>query len=430
MFGLAIALAAANSARAASGLVSSIEAQRAGLERAWFSQAELDRSQHRVGNVVLDGDSLFVLTTAGVLHAMDAETGRTNWVTRIGNPDYPSLGPTANDNYVALVNGARITVLDRHTGVEHLNRELGGGAGGGPALSKGYVYVPMFTGKVEAYALDDEEEDELVWYYASSGRVFQPATATPASVVWPTQKGFLYVANPEANGVRYRFESAGLVNSGPASADGKLMLSTSNGYVFALDELTGQQLWRYSTGSSLTSSPVAIGGTLYVASEAPALHAISLADGERKWRTGGIAELAGVSQSRVYGMTRQGELVTMDLESGVPLATLRTSPETTAVVNPVNDRIYLVSETGLVQCLHEIGAEQPFVHAGQAPAAEAPADQPADQTPAAEQPAQPAEQPEVVNPFGDDTADPFDAGPADDSNPFGGGEEVDNPFDF
>ncbi|MCO6047187.1 PQQ-binding-like beta-propeller repeat protein [Aeoliella sp. ICT_H6.2] len=426
LLGVAVASVLANQAVASSGLVSSIDAQRSGLQRAWFSQAQLDRSRHRVEHAVLDGDSLFVLTTAGVLHSMDAETGRTNWIARIGNPDYPSLGPAANDQYVALINGSTLTVLRRDNGVEHLSRELGGGAGGGPALTSEHVYAPLFSGKVEAYSLTDDED--LVWYYSSSGRVFQPATATPESVTWPTQRGFLYVANPEANGVRYRFETNGLVNSHPTSFDGRLFFTTSNGYAYALDEATGQQLWRYSTGSSVSQSPIVVNDKLFVVSDAPALHAASLATGERQWRTGGIDRIASVSESRVYGLNRQSDLVTMDLESGVPLGRLRTSAATTAVVNTANDRIYLISDTGLVQCLHEVGADQPFVHPGAAPA-DAPADQADAAAPAdADQPAEPAEQPaaqpEVVNPFG--------GGQDADDNPFGGGatDETENPFGF
>ncbi|WP_425396143.1 PQQ-binding-like beta-propeller repeat protein [Aeoliella sp.] len=435
LLGAAMVGASASPSLAGSGLVSNIEAQRSGLERAWFSQTQLDRSLHRVEHAVLDGDQLFVLTTAGVIHAMDAETGETHWITRIGNPNYPSLGPAANKKYVALVNGSTLTVLRRDTGVEHMSRRLGGGAGGGPALTETHVYAPLFSGKVEAYALEDE--DELTWYYASAGRVFQPATTTMQSVAWPTQRGYLYVANPEANGVRYRFETTGLVNSHPVSFDGNLFLTSTNGYAYALNEATGQQRWRYSTGSSVEHSPAVLAGKVFVTTQAPALHAVSAATGERQWLTGGINQLAGVSQSRVYGMNRLGDLVTMDLKSGVPLGSLRTSPETTAVVNAQTDRIYLISETGLVQCLHEIGADKPLIHTGEAFTEDQPAEAPAEEQPPAENPfgaEQPAgEQPPEDNPFGAPQPaedNPFGGGQEPAANPFGDPAAEENPFPF
>jgi outer membrane protein assembly factor BamB len=402
-------------------LVSTLQAERNGLVRAWFSHAEVDPTRHRVERAILDGDTLFVLTTAGVLHAMDAETGRTEWVARIGDPDYPSLGPSANENYVALVNGSTLTVLDRSNGLEVMSRELTGGVGGGPALSEKHAYVPMFTGKVEAYPLEDERG--RVWYYASTGRVFDSPMATSGSVVWPTDRGFLYVANPKANGVRYRFESSGQINAHPAAYEGMLYPTSSNGYLYAIQEQTGQQRWRYSTGGSISRSPVAIAGRLYVATEQPSLHCVSAESAQLHWQTPGISQLVGVSSSRVYGMDQLGNLIVLDSASGVPIGRLRTSPETHAVVNDQTDRLYLVSETGVVQCLHELGADEPLRHAESAPlepaATEEPDSPPSDEA-AERAPVEPATEPDVANPF--DTPAP--------ENPFGGDAPADNPFEF
>ncbi|WP_442483462.1 outer membrane protein assembly factor BamB family protein [Aeoliella sp. SH292] len=408
-----LALTLPTMALAKSGLVSNVEAERNGLTRAWFSQAELDPAQHRVERAVLSGGDVFVLTTAGVLHAMDAETGATRWVVRIGNPDHPSLGPAANALFVALVNGNTIHVLDRENGMEIMSRPLGGGAGGGPAISEEYVYVPLFSGKIEAFPIGDAKKS--VWYYASAGRSFRSATRTQDSVVWPTERGYLYVANPGGNGVRYRFETSGLVNSHPVSYNGLLLTSSSNGFVYGIDEMTGQQRWRYASGSGMHRSPVAIDGVAYIASEQPALHAIDAATGKGLWKTPGVWQLLGVGKTRAYGLTRMGDIMVLDTKSGVPLGSLRTSPETTAIVNPTTDRLYLVNETGLVQCLHEIGADAPLIHTAPAAPAEGDAAAPVEDGAEPAEPAQPAE----GNPFGE---------PADDASPFGG-EETEDPFD-
>src|SRR5690606_9006526 len=92
------------SARGVSDLVSSEQAQRFGLQRAWFSQVELNPGRTRVERTVLLGDELAVLTTAGVLHVLDADTGATRWVKRIGNPSYPSLGPASSEKHLAIIN--------------------------------------------------------------------------------------------------------------------------------------------------------------------------------------------------------------------------------------------------------------------------------------------------------------------------------------
>ena len=57
-----------------------------------------------------------IVTDAGVLQALDANTGKTNWVTQFGNPNYPSVGPDANDKFVAVINGSTLYLLDRASG--------------------------------------------------------------------------------------------------------------------------------------------------------------------------------------------------------------------------------------------------------------------------------------------------------------------------
>lgn len=435
--GLCGVMTTAKPALARSGLVSNQQAQRYGLVRAWFSQAQVDRSRHMVERAVLSGDQLIVLTTAGVLHAMDAHTGGTDWVARVGNPDYPSLGPAISDEYVAIVNGSTITVLDRETGLEKMSRELSGGAGGGPALANDHVYVPMFTGKLEAYPLTPPMRS--TWYYSSTGRVFESASATSASITWPTDRGYLYVANPSADGVRYRFQSSGRVLGSPAAAGGNLYLTTTTGFLYALDERTGKQLWRYGTGSSISQPPVVVGGRVYVATETGAMHCVSARTGDGIWQSPNIHRLAAVSASRVYGMNRMGDLIILDKQSGVPLGRIATNATTTSVVNDQTDRVYLVSDSGLVQCLHEIGSQEPLRHSEAAPAAEevdegadaadTPVDEPRDQPTTEETNGEPA----PVNPFGEpaDTANPF-GGSDDSANPFGGSDDAasDNPFEF
>ena len=415
---LAVLVSLPQLSQAQVGLVSTVRAERLGLERSWFSQVQFDFTRYRVKTAILDRGSLFVLADSGICHAMDAETGKTQWVARFGNPEYPTLGPAANEKYVAVVNGGTLYILDRNTGREFATHKLDGGVGGGPALTEEYAFVPMFTGKLEAFSLG--EPRDYPWYYASTGRVFDAPTATPDSVVWPTDRGYLYVANPAANGVRYRFESSGRVIGHPSSVDGVLYLASSNGYLYAVSELNGHQLWRYSTGSPGSKAPLVVAGVAYVPTEEPTLHAVNCQGGTIKWIAPGVSRVAGVGKSRVYGMNRVGELISLDANSGVPMGKLKTCHSTMTVANSTNDRIYLVTATGLVQCLHEVGSDTPLLHDTTAAAVEEEPAKPAnraDETPEVDT-TQPEEKPEP-SPFG-----------GNDDDPFGGGMNNDNPFGF
>ena len=57
------------------GVVSQAEAQRHGLTRAWYAQADVSRMVGEIVDTTLSDGVLFVQTSRARLHAIDAETG-------------------------------------------------------------------------------------------------------------------------------------------------------------------------------------------------------------------------------------------------------------------------------------------------------------------------------------------------------------------
>src|SRR5262245_5090995 len=92
-----------NAADAAGRLISQPQLNRLGLTRAWFAQVRMNTARSHVERAILTGSRLTVLTSAGVVQEFDAETGQTLWTSPIGNENFPSLGPAANDKFVALL---------------------------------------------------------------------------------------------------------------------------------------------------------------------------------------------------------------------------------------------------------------------------------------------------------------------------------------
>ena len=415
----------------AGDLISQELAQRNGMHRAWFSQVQLNPARNEIESCVLGGDTIVAVTTAGIVHAMDAETGATRWTTRVGNPDYPSLGPAISDTHIALVNGSTLYVLDRQTGGQLLSRRLGGAPAGGPSLSPSHAFVPLISGRVEGYALN--RQAQTPWYYTSAGRIFQPTVADAGSVVWSTDQSKLFVAGANADGVRFRFDTGAPIVA-PATVRSPLVFAASvAGYVYALNENSGQQRWRYAAGFRVEHSPVVIGDTVFVATDEPALHAIEAETGLAKWVAGGVTQFVAASSSRVGAIDEIGGLVALDRESGVVQARAATRGINRAVLNDQTDRLYLYSRSGLIQCFHEIGADEPLFH-------QAPPEEPADKEAGKPQPKD-AGQPEIDgaadDPFADApereaeaplTDDPFDGASDDPGNDPFSGDSPEDPF--
>jgi outer membrane protein assembly factor BamB len=407
-------------AQSARRVVDQQNAHRLGLTRAWFAQVRVDPAQHRVESAILTGDRLTVLTTAGVIHELNALTGETVWVAPIGNADYPSLGPTANDQFVALVNGSTLYVLDRSDGKPILVRRVGGAPGAAPAVAKSYVFVPLVTGRIEGYPIG--EQKLTPWYYQSLGRAMVAPLATADSIVWSTDTGHMYVGNSNNLQVRFRLETRSPLLAPPGYHQPYIYAATGGGEVFSMHEITGTRRWKYATGFPVTRSPAVLEQRVFVTSDEPSLHCVDENTGSIIWEAPGLVQFAAASKTRVYGVDELGALVLLDAASGDVIARTRSDNSISALVNDQTDRIYLVSDSGLVQCLHELGSKQPLRHnppakvekpAATTPAAAATAPpaaaeaEPAAAAPPAEEPAmeeQPAETPPPANdenPFGD-----------------------------
>jgi outer membrane protein assembly factor BamB len=401
-------------------LVSQEEARHLGLERAWFAQVQLDRSRNRVERAVLTRDRLTVLTSSGVVQEFNALTGETLWTATIGNPLHPSLGPAANDKFVALVNSSTLYVLDRAYGRPIIVRPVGGAPGAAPALTNAYVFVPLVNGRIEGYPLG--EQKLTPWYYQSFGRAMVPPLATANTFVWTTDSGHMYVGYVEEHpGVRFRLETGSEIIASPAYRKPYIYAATISGETFAMNEATGARRWKYATGFTVSRAPAAIAGRpaasggpaeiedrVYVTSEEPTLHCINAETGAGLWEAAGVAQFAAASRNRVYGVDDFGGLVVLDATTGSLIGHLPTGGTINALVNDQTDRLYLVSQEGTVQCLHEIGAKEPFYHVvpePQTPAAVAAEGQPAKTAQTETTTERPAET--VTTPPTADDANPF-----------------------
>jgi outer membrane protein assembly factor BamB len=406
----------ANNAHAVERLLSREEARRLGLERAWFAQVRLDRARHHVERAILTGDRLTVLTSAGVVHEFNALTGETLWIAPVGNAEYPSLGPAANDEYVAVVNGSTLYVLRTKDGKPVLDRQVGGGPGAAPAVADEYVFVPLINGRIEGYPLNQgnpaPQDVRSKWYYQSYGRAMVAPLATKTSFAWSTEKGHFCVGDSQIPAVRFRLESYCDIVAPPAYHNPLFYAGTVDGDLIALHETNGTRQWKFSSGYPILRAPAAVGERVYVTNEEPAMHCVDAKTGHGLWEAMNLTQFAAASRQRVYGFDDLRALVVLDGKTGTLLDRMPTDGTANALVNDQTDRLYLISEDGLLQCLHEIGANKPYYH-NPAPAETKPAEMAAETAPSGEaatsdEPAPPTE--------AESTAPPAEAG---EENPFG-----------
>jgi outer membrane protein assembly factor BamB len=353
-------LTPATRVQAQSVLVDHTVAAQHGLERAWFAQVPLDPSRTRATAWLLQDDRVYCVTDAGIIASLDAETGAQVWSRQVGRPGAPAFGPDANDRFPGVVTGNELYMLDRDTGRLKWRRKLGSAPSSGPALSGEYAFVALVTGRVEGYDLDDPTVQP--WYFHSRGRTHLRPTTTGDVVSWPTTEGYLYVSRADNPGVQFRLQTNADIVTSPAELPPYIFIASMDGYLYCLNEGTGRELWRHATGYPIMSSPAIVGEHVYVASVEPTLHCLNSKTGQLLWKAPGVSHFAAEGKDRVFAADEFGNLIIIDTATGTLLGRLPTAEGVSALVNDKTDRIMLVNDRGLVQCLREIGAVQPTLH--------------------------------------------------------------------
>ncbi|MFH1267983.1 MAG: PQQ-binding-like beta-propeller repeat protein, partial [Planctomycetota bacterium] len=358
--------------------------------------------------------ALFVQTDQAMLHAIDAETGQTLWAVQVGMADHPSLTPGVNSNLVAVVNGSYVYVLNRYNGKLLWKTLLDGAPGAGASLSERRAYIPTITGLIYSFELEPAKDpmaelgvvrkkrptveetaqekadridalrlrQEYVPPLAcqSVGRsLVQPIVTRQQAyqeyVSWPTDAGYLFVGLMDRREnrfmIKYRLSTGAGIAAQPSylppdpkkSGDSGIIYVTSrDGFVHAILEKTGESSWRFSTGEPILQPAAVVDDNLYVATQLGGMYCLNATSGAQKWWTPSVLQFVAASKTRVYVTDTIDQILVLDINSGNRLDTISGWRAPVKLLNTETDRFYLVADTGLVQCLHEIEQTAPVQH--------------------------------------------------------------------
>jgi outer membrane protein assembly factor BamB len=364
--------AVAQAARPLGNVVSQESAHRYGLERAWATRIELDRARGRVAHVSLQAGLLMVQTDQAAVHVLDAETRHTLWVGHVGQPGAVTSPPAANDKFVVSTNGGTMYLFDRPTGKVLWARNMPSVPSTGPAVTNARIYIPLVTGMLSTFRLPsaanrDETPNEQRFKdnalnFAGKGIAYVPPIATESNVVWGTDAGNIYAVSTEELRPVYRFKARDAVLGGMMYRAPYIYAASRDGYVYAIKDQKGLARWQFSIGKPIAETPMATDDGVYVVPETGGLYKLSPETGEEIWASRGVFQFVSASPTRLYATDAAGQLLVIDAKSGAQLGAIGTPDSAIKVFNRDNDRIYLVSRTGMVQCLHEIGLKEPAWH--------------------------------------------------------------------
>jgi outer membrane protein assembly factor BamB len=304
--------------------------------------------------------SLYATSERGLVHAIDAETGKTKWATTVGDPRFPTTAAGASDLAVAVFNGSRVYVLKASDGSPIWDKSIPGAPILGPAVSEDFVFVPLLSGLVEAYWIDYPKRAAAT--FRSMGHPTTQPVILNRSVAWATDRGHVYVASATDAKIKFRVETKDNVISPPGFlAPDRIFATSLDGYIYCLREARGGIIWRFSTGEPISHSPVGVRDTVYAIADGGTMYAIDADGGTEKWTSPGIRGFIAATSDRLYCSDISGSLVVIDSRSGSRVASISAPELEVRMVNTETDRIIVGTPSGLLQCFREIDRKWPEV---------------------------------------------------------------------
>ncbi len=366
---------------------------------------------------------LYTLGNDGTLDCRDAETGEPIWMTRVGDRGlaYGKIG--VSDDHISVINGANLIQIDITNGevmeeVSTMSTPMHGAIHAGR-----FSLVPTVRDGVEGYPMYDPTLDPFMEVVAGIALAL-PTKAPDADttrVAWGTSQGFVYVMEMSGEpSVLFRLNTDGIVSGRIAAAPGnRFFFGSEAGQVYAIRATrTGKVLWSKPFGEPFYNGPMLVDDKVLIRSTYGNLFSLSAESGIGNWNepSPSVDELIGAIGNHIFVRTLSGSLAVIDLETGRRVGSFPDVQPRQLLVNTLTDRLYMVSDSGAVQCLRPINAEMPTF-------TENPDIQPKEAKPAV---AAPAQQPSS-SPFPDMNNNPFGADPDANNNPFGA-DDMNNPF--
>ena len=353
-------------------------------------------------------------SSTSLIQSIDGRTGKTHWTQQIGKRNHPSMPVVAKRNHFAVINASDVYCGLLENGRIVWQRECRGAPGSRAAMTRNSIFVPMVDGFVEQFVIRDGDapSGDIV----SIGHSLLGATSSDSVVAWPSDRGDLNVAYDtlDAKEVSFRLVPKKKIVSNAAFLEPYLFATSTDGSLYCLKESNGNMQWELPTGIPISRSPYAVGKFVYFINDVHELTQVTIDGGIPTWSRKGIEKVVCVSNKRVYCLNRQNHLVILEKATGAFSGSLTTTPVEFVYQNTMTDRLLVGTHSGLIQCLREVDQVEPVFYTKLEVAAESKA------KPAGNQTQQPGGQRPANN------NDPFGGGNKGNDDPFGGGG--DDPF--
>ncbi len=322
----------------------------------------------------VSGGVVYVGTTDGCVHAVDAATGRAIWRQELGGPVTSS--PCVAEGLVLV--GCVDTFaygLDAGTGEVLWRQRADGPIIASPALAEGITYWASTPGRVFALRAEDGTE---IWRRELPARVVaSPCVGDGALYIGDMAGGFHAIRLSDGQPL-WQFDPRGRVVA-TATVVGPLVFLGSQDmwhgepkpptpdpdlHLHAVDAASGVARWMLKVRGSVMGSPAAGATMVYAAanegypSSRAAFYGVDVASGAKRWRwppkkgqgAGVVHAAPAIAGSMVYFADLEGVVYILNAQTGAPVAHYATGGPVYSSPAISDGRLFIGSGDGKLYC--------------------------------------------------------------------------------
>jgi outer membrane protein assembly factor BamB len=291
---------------------------------------------------------VYLPTFDGRFYALDAATGRVEWMHHVGRCGWASPAVSANTIFVTFIGssecqshrpGGELDAYDATTGKLRWRRELGP-TESSPLVIDGEVVVGDWNGDVWAFAA---RNGRTIWRTGTGAAVKGSVASGGGRLLIGNYAGRLYALAPRSGRVLWESGGHGAFYSSPAVAYGRVFIGSLNDGIYAFGQTTGHLLWSRPTGGYVYASPAVSDKLVLVGSYDHRFYALDAGTGAVRWSFDAgdrISGAASVIDGIVYFSTFGERTYALNVHTGSVVAEWHDGKYSPAVADP--KRLYLV----------------------------------------------------------------------------------------
>ena len=259
-------------------------------------------------------DYLYVVSSNGILKAIDMETGEEEWDLDLESPSNSSLIVHKNRLYVGCEDGLKAVNINTHKVVWDYECD---NVASTPFFHDDIVYFGSDDG--DLYGLNTDGKVKFDKKLGDEVRS-SPIVVDDTIYVGSTNSKFYSLDTDESK--NWDFTTGDEILSSPSHVDDSVIFGSSDGNVYCLDDSNGDLIWKKDLSNKVLSSPTVDkhDKSVYIGSDEGNITCLDIRDGTVKWshRTGDkVQSTAALKDNLVAFGSNNGVLYVLNKYTGL-----------------------------------------------------------------------------------------------------------------